>query len=215
MQRRTALKQLGLSFGALTLTPSVISLLQSCQNDGAAWAPAFFSQANARFVEKITDLILPSTANSPGAIALNLIQFIDSHLATTAGEEEKDFVQNALDLFAGLTQSAAGKSTVEDLNAEDIDVQLKRFLRATEEEKAARAAAFSAYEKAILAGEAMSPPLEGICHQLLHNLRSISVKAFRGNEIIAKEHMVYAPVPGEFRGCVDLQETTQGKDWAL
>lgn len=215
MQRRTALKQLGLSFGALTMTPTVMSLLQSCQNNGTIWTPTFFSQENARFVEQISDLILPTTANSPGAIELNLIQFIDSYLARIAGEEEQDFIQKALDLFVGLTQSEAGKSTVEELSPEDIDVQLNRFLRATEEEKSKRELAFSAYEMAILAGELASPPLEGICHQLVHNLRLISIKAFRGNEIIAKEHMVYAPVPGEQRGCVDLQEATQGKDWAL
>lgn len=215
MQRRTALKQLGLSFGALTMTPTVMSLLQSCQNDATSWTPAFFSQEKARFVEKITELILPTTANSPGAIELNLIRFIDSYLATIAGEEEQDFIQKALDLFVGLTQSEAGKSTVEELSPEDIDVQLNRFLRATKEEKSVRESAFSTYETAILAGESVSLPLEGICHELVHNLRLICIKAFRGNEIIAKEHMVYAPVPGEQRGCVDLQEATQGKDWAL
>lgn len=215
MQRRTALKQLGLSFGALTMTPSVMSLLQSCQTNDATWSPAFFTQENARFVEKITDIILPTTANSPGAIALNLIRFIDSHLATIAGEDEQKFIQSALDLFAGLTQSSMNKSSIEELRVEDIDAQLNRFLRATEEEKEERASAFSAYEKEVLAGESSSPPLEGICHELLHNLRSLTIKAFRGNEIIAKEHMVYVPVPGEFRGCVDLQEATQGKDWAL
>ena len=75
MQRRTALKNIGLSFGALTLTPTVASLLQSCQTTEAGWTPNLLSQENADVMAKIIDVMLPTTANVPGASDLNLIQF--------------------------------------------------------------------------------------------------------------------------------------------
>ncbi len=46
MDRRKALKKIGLSFGYVVATPTVISLLQSCKNDTknlTTWVPKFFS----------------------------------------------------------------------------------------------------------------------------------------------------------------------------
>ena len=76
MQRRTA-KNIGLSFGALTLTPTVVSMLQSCQN-ASRLDPFIAREANT--IGKIIDVMLPTTATVPGASDLNLIQFIDVYL---------------------------------------------------------------------------------------------------------------------------------------
>ena len=215
MERRTALKNLGLSFGALTLTPSIMSMLQSCQSTGTDWTPSFFSPESAKTIEQLTELIIPSTPDIPGAKDLKLIRFIDSYIATTADSQEQTFITSALDLLVGRCLSTAGKGSVDDLSPQDWDEQLTYFLRATEENKSLRRDAFTAYRKGIERGEELSTPVEGTCHVLLLNLRNLTVKAFKGHETIAKEHMVYQPVPGQFRGCVDLQEATQGKDWAL
>ena len=131
MQRRTALKNIGLSFGALTLTPTVASLLQSCQTTEAGWVPTLLSQENADIMAKIIDVILPTTANVPGASDLNLIQFIDGYLANVSSPEEQEFAKMATGIFAGVALAAAGKESAADLTAEDIDVQLNKFLRAT------------------------------------------------------------------------------------
>ena len=39
--------------------------------------------------------------------------------------------------------------------------------------------------------------------------------SFRINEFIAKNEMEYLPVPGKYDGCIDLNEATGGKVWAL
>ena len=109
MQRRTALKNIGLSFGALTLTPTVASLLQSCQTTEAGWSPTLLSQENADVMAKIIDVMLPTTANVPGASDLNLIQFIDGYLANVSSPEEQEFAKMATGIFAGVAQAAAGK----------------------------------------------------------------------------------------------------------
>ena len=215
MQRRTALKNIGLSFGALTLTPTVASLLQSCQTTEAGWVPSLLSQEDASIVAKIVDVMLPTTATVPGASDLNLIQFIDAYLAKVTPPEEQEFATMATGIFAGVAQAAAGKETTADLTAEDIDVQLNKFLRATPEDLATRGEAFDSYLAGLEDGTAGAPPIEGVCQSYLFNLRSLAVRAFEGNAIIATEHLAYAPVPGQQKGCVDLQEATGGRKWAL
>ena len=215
MQRRTALKNIGLSFGALTLTPTVASLLQSCQTTEAGWGPSLLSQEDASFVTKIIDVMLPTTATVPGASDLNLIQFIDAYLAKVTSPEEQEFATMATGIFAGVVQAAAGKDNAADLTAEDIDVQLNKFLRATPKDLATRGKAYNNYLAGLEDGTAGAPPIEGVCQSYLFNLRSLAVRAFEGNAIIATEHLAYAPVPGQQKGCVDLQEATGGKKWAL
>ena len=215
MQRRTALKNIGLSFGALTLTPTVASLLQSCQTTEAGWAPTLLSQENADVMAKIIDVMLPTTANVPGASDLNLIQFIDGYLANVSSPEEQEFAKMATGIFAGVAQAAAGKEKATELTAEDIDVQLNKFLRAAPEDLASRGEAFNTYLAGLEEGTAGAPPIEGVCQSYLFNLRSLAIRAFEGNAIIGKEHLAYAPVPGQQKGCVDLQEATGGKKWAL
>ena len=58
MKRREVIKGLGLSFGAMLLTPSAMSLLHSCTKEtGPIWEPVFFSKNQVQFLNKITDII--------------------------------------------------------------------------------------------------------------------------------------------------------------
>ena len=45
MDRRKALKNIGTGFGAIAVTPTVVSLFQSCQS-AATYAPAYFSSSD-------------------------------------------------------------------------------------------------------------------------------------------------------------------------
>ncbi len=51
MKRREALKNIGLSLGAITMSSTVISLIHSCSK-GATWNPKFFSVEEAEIVAK-------------------------------------------------------------------------------------------------------------------------------------------------------------------
>jgi len=55
---------------------------------------------------KIIDVMLPTTANVPGASDLNLIQFIDGYLANVSSPEEQEFAKMATGIFAGVAQAA-------------------------------------------------------------------------------------------------------------
>ena len=54
MERRKALKSIGLSFGSMTLTPTLVSVFQSCQSD-PDWTPRFFSSDQLEIVSKFLE----------------------------------------------------------------------------------------------------------------------------------------------------------------
>ena len=79
MDRRKALKGIGLSFGYLMATPAVLSVLQGCQQqDSGNWKPVFFTTDEAVILTGIIDMILPATEKYPGALDVHVPQFIDA-----------------------------------------------------------------------------------------------------------------------------------------
>ena len=214
MQRRTALKNIGLSFGALTLSSTVVSLFESCQTGAAAWSPEFFSAEQAGFVSKVIDVMLPTTI-TPGANDLNLTQFMDGYMQYVASPEDRTFAQMALPIVSKLTLEAAGKTKADDITNEDIDVQLNRFLRADEATQEARGKALDVWAEAKSKGETNAIPEQGAAHSMINSLRSLAVSAFKNSEVIGETVLAYAPVPGEQKGCISVEEATGGRAWSL
>ena len=214
MQRRTALKNIGLSFGALTLSSTVVSLFESCQTGAAAWSPEFFSAEQAGFVSKVIDVMLPTTI-TPGANDLNLTQFMDGYMQYVASPEDRTFAQMALPIVSKLTLEAAGKTKTDDITNEDIDVQLTRFLRADEATQEARGKALDVWAEATENGETLVIPEEGAAQAMINSLRRLAIFSFKNSEVIGETVLAYAPVPGEQKGCISVEEATGGRAWSL
>jgi hypothetical protein len=215
MQRRTALKNIGLSLGALTLSSTVVGLFESCQTGTAAWQPEFLSLEQADLLDKIIDVILPTTENVPGAKDLNLTQFLDGYMAKVSSPEDKVFTLLGLPLVSKLMFEASGKSQVSELTSQDIDGQLNLFLRADPAIKETRQNDLNSWVEAIENGEQISVPEEGVVHSLLNSIRDLYVFAFKNSELIGETVLAYSPVPGEQRGCVDVSEASGGRAWSL
>ena len=49
MNRRKALKNIGISFGSITFSTSILSILQSCQANELDWSPDFFYNKANKF----------------------------------------------------------------------------------------------------------------------------------------------------------------------
>jgi len=214
MQRRTALKNIGLSFGALTLSSTVVSLFESCQTGAAAWSPEFFSAEQAGFVSKVIDVMLPTTI-TPGANDLNLTQFMDGYMQYVASPEDRTFAQMALPIVSKLTLEAAGKTKADDITNEDIDVQLNRFLRADEATQEARGKALDVWAEATENGETLVVPEEGAAQAMINSLRRLAIFSFKNSEVIGETVLAYAPIPGEQKGCISVEEATGGRAWSL
>ena len=169
----------------------------------------------ANLVNKIMDVILPTTENIPGAKDLNLTQFLDGYMAKVSSPEDKEFTLLGLPLVSKLMLEASGKSQVSELTSQDIDDQLNRFLRADPATKESRQNELNSWAEALENGEQISVPEEGVVQTMLNSIRDLSVFAFKNSELIGETVLAYRPVPGEQQGCISVSDATGGRAWSL
>ncbi|MEM1324936.1 MAG: gluconate 2-dehydrogenase subunit 3 family protein [Bacteroidota bacterium] len=212
MDRRRALKNIGLSLGGLTISSTVAGLLQSCQSNAAViWTPTFFSQAEAEIVAKTLEVILPVTEDIPGALDLNLAQFIDGYMKVIPPEEERLAFKAGIEQYLTTTLETTGKKEAVDLTLEDIDGRLAYYLKATDDQKKTWSVELGAAQQE----DGAVPSPDAANFGILKSLRGKGIDAFKMNEYIGEEVMAYSPIPGQQKGCVDLEATTGGMAWSL
>ena len=73
----------------------------------------------------------------------------------------------------------------------------------------------SDYQEQIELGYKASIDQNILEYLFLKKLRDVTIMSFKINEYVAKNLLAYSPIPGNYIGCVDLQETTGGKAWSL
>jgi hypothetical protein len=200
MDRRKALKNIGIGFGAITVTPTVVSLMQSCQTNPSGWMPAQFSKDQFQVVSQLMDLIIPTT-DIPGAIDLQLPQFLDGYVGLIMNDKAQQKLKSSLDQLIVVALKDTGKSAASELNREDLDAQLAKYLRADE----------STMQE--WKNDADSP--QAVAQGFAVQLRSLTINAFKTNEYIGENVLAYVPIPGQQKGCVDLMEATGGKAYSL
>ena len=102
MNRRDLLKKASLGFGTLTLTPLTITLFQSCKNDHD-WNPYFFNSNDINLLIELSDIILPSSKEIPGAKELELFKFVDIYTYKVLNEHQKQILNETFTFFKELT----------------------------------------------------------------------------------------------------------------
>lgn len=215
MDRRQALKNIGLSFGAVTMTPALSTLFQSCQTE-VGWSPSVLTAEEAKLVADVMDVILPSSEALPGASDLNLIQFTDTYLNLVVPEEDQQQIKKSLGHLKAIALSDNQKTEWNAITSEELEGQVAKYLKAGEEkEKTWWEAIQQAGMKAAESNAAPEVPAEAAAFAITREIRSMAVRAYKGSEYIGEKVLAYAPVPGQQKGCVDLMETTGGKAWSL
>lgn len=193
MKRREVLKGLGLSAGYVLSSPVVMSILQSCQNEGEniSWAPEFFSKEEGEIVKNLVDLILPKTEAVPGAAEINVHKFIDVYLARVASKNKQGLYRSGLSEVLNELDKPLQK-----LKTRDYDALLSKFLKF----------------------KMVGPDTESkgkLVERILFDLRGMTVWVYKTSEEIGESILAYDPIPGVYRGCISLNETTGGKAWSL
>jgi gluconate 2-dehydrogenase gamma chain len=91
VSRREALKTLAATLGAASLSEAAWAQALAVRSQAAARAgagPTFFSAAQHRLVDVLSDLIIPTDDRSPGASAAKVADFIDLLLSTATDSEQ-------------------------------------------------------------------------------------------------------------------------------
>ncbi len=201
MERRDALKNLGLSIGGITMSSTVVSLLQSCSGkSNLSWNPEIFDSQEAELITKTLEVILPKTEDIPGATELNLTQFIDGYIKHVSGSEEQKSIKKLAEKYLSTTKATLGKKNVSDMTLDDIDSRLAYYLKA---------------DKSQIDQWSNEDSDDASNYNFLNSLRSRGVSAFKMSEYIGEKVLAYSPIPGQQIGCVDLNEATGGKAWSI
>lgn len=215
MDRRKALKNMGLAMGYTIATPTLISIMQSCKGETVAtWTPEFLTPAEGSVMTKLVDIILPKT-DTPSASEVQVDIFIDRFAKDVMEKEEQDFFRMAMGKFTDKALQDSGKTNVEDLTTEDLEPLLASSLKNTKEAEAEMFESITTYTEAIAEGKEATLDEGTSRFAFASNLRGLTIWGYKTSEYVGEELMAYLPVPGEYIPCGDLQELTEGKDWSL
>jgi len=217
MERRSALKNMGMVFGYAVATPTLLSIVQSCKEKAAyaTWVPGYFDKDKGYALAQIVDIILPKT-DTPSATEMNVHVFIDEFVKSALPDEQKDVLNLCMNSFLETVLSNTGKENLSDLDDEDIEPVLAKYLKKrTDEDEEAHDKLVGDYMEAVMKGEQASLDKDVASYVFANNLRGIATWAYKSSEYIGEEVLAYLPIPGEYVACADVDELTQGKDWSL
>ena len=214
MDRRKALRTIGCGTTAITITPAVVGMLQSCQSQSSIYTPIHFSKDQFYVLSQLMDLIIPET-DIPGAKQLKLPEFLDGFIGVIFNAKAKENIAKDLDHFIAVAIDDTGKASESQLNTKDLDAQLAKYLKADKKQQQAWQKEKSSHQKALKENSVLSAPATAMAYSFVFQLRSMTINAFKTNEYIGEKVLAYLPIPGQYNGCVDLNETTGGKAWSI
>lgn len=199
MKRRDVLKGLGMSIGGYAVaTPALLTLLQSCKTEIAVWVPTFFSPEEGVVIKNFADLILPKTEATPGALDINVPEFLDLYMEKAYSDEIQGETREGLKAILEAL-NITEENPAANLKTEDYDALLSKYLRTKQEEHDVFRE--DKTDKAIF--------------ETLWGIRDKVVWAYRTSEEIGENVLAYDPIPGAQLGCIPLEEATGGKMWSL
>ena len=213
MNRREAIKNLGLGAGFLVVTPTIMSLLQSCKTE-VPFIPSFVSQGEGHALRRIVDLIIPSDDKVPGAVDVGVHSFIDAYWDKVIPEEQQPLVKMGFGLLADKFRSTFNKE-LEAGKTEEFDQLLGTYLKTTKEEQKAYDDKMEEFFTAYQADPTTLPDADAGVYSLLSNVRGMTIWSWKTSQKIGEEVLWYDPVPGQQKGCVSLSEAGNGKVMSL
>ncbi len=172
-------------------------MLNGCQVDtGPDWQPAFFSPEQARSVAEMAEHILPAT-DTPGAKDVFIDRFIDQLINDCYTDEQKERFISGLAAFEESCRQQFNQP-FRDCSQQQRD----EFLR--QQESVPLNADRYLWGNKIVEG---GPP------SFYRELKGLCLFGYFSSELVGEEVLNYDPVPGQFAGCVPLDEI--GRAWSL
>jgi len=214
MNRRQALRNLGLGAGAIIIGPTTLNLLQSCKNDSRKnWEPIFLSASNGFALKQILEVMLPQT-DTPGAEELNIAEFIDSYMNEIASEERQQNFKASAEAFSRAFKSEFDKEEAEG-TAEEYEQIVAKYLKATtaEREEIAKRNTETQDPQDKDPEINIGPDAGSLAY--LQEVRGMAIWAYKTSEEIGENVMWYDPIPGEYIPCGPVDDLGGGKAMSL
>lgn len=197
MNRRNALKNTGLLLGVTVSTSTMSMLFKSCQGQRRLeWQPQFFSSDQASTVSAITEIILPKT-DTPGALDLKVDMFVDLMCKKALSSEDQQHILKGYDHFVKTTQDMF-ETDFPSLPAEEQAQVVEKVAGETNKFN------LSIWGSTI----GTQPPID-----FLRRIKQFTLLGYYSSDEIGKNVLSYDPIPGEFKGCIPVDEV--GNAWTL
>ena len=215
MDRRKALRNMGLALGYTVATPTLIGIVQSCKGETELeWTPDFFTKDEGAALTKLVDIIIPET-DTPSASGTQVHLFIDRFADQVMDKEQQDFLKMSMGRFMEKALKDSDKEKAGELTMEELEPVLAAALKTTPEDQAKNFQAIEQYNQAVADGKETLLDEDISRFAFSNNLRGLTIMGYKTSEYVGENVLEYLPVPGEYIGCGDLQELTGGKAWSL
>lgn len=215
MDRRRALRNIGLTTGFVAASPALLSLLQSCTAEKASWIPEFFTPEEGIALTNIVDVIIPKT-DTPSASEVNVPQFIDRYIIEVEFEKDQKRYKRRM---AGLVNQLKSKynEDLSEITAEQYEEIVADNLKVKGDKRKElnERISIEGNEVELDNAEKKEEDNEALAFGMINDLRWTTINAWKNSQKIGEEVLAYDPVPGIYNGCVPLEEVTQGKAWSL
>lgn len=207
MNRRTALKNLTLSIGYAVAAPTLFSMLSSCTAEAETWKPVFLSLDEKHMVTNLVDIILP-TSNIPGALDVNVPEFIDKMYKEIELAPKQKIFQNGASVFAEKFKDMFGKNISKGSKEEIQTLFASYFDLSPEAQK-------SIVQEQQITEDNISEDRKSafLMYQFLFSVRYYTLFGYYTSKKVGTEVLNYDPVPGVYKGCIPVEEV--GNAWAL
>ena len=183
MDRREALKRVGVLMGGAVSASVVSGVLAGCRAGGtASYTPQTLTTSQDELVATVAELIIPAT-DTPGARAAGVHTFIDQMLTHIYSNEERDrFLAGLADLDA--RAQAGGNPT---------------FLESTPEAQTAILQDLEAEARAARTSGAVAMPFFSV-------MKELTLVGYYTSEIGATQELKYVHAAGSYDGDVPFEE---------
>jgi hypothetical protein len=226
MDRRQAIRNLGLGAGAMVATPTVISLLQSCKGEPQdIYTPQFVSEGEFHALTNMVDLIIPSDEAVPGGLDVGVHKFIDAYWAKVTPKKQGEIweeryeplqenIKSFFNLFADEFRTKFEKE-IGDGTPEEFDKMLSTYLNVPKEKQIEHGLKMADFFEAYATDPTIQPDKEAAVFSLIAGIRSMSIWAWKSSEQIGENVLWYDPIPSKQIGCIPLDEAGNGNAMAL
>ena len=181
MDRRKAIRRIGASFGAITISSGVISLVQSCNSPRTNKELSFFSKNEINFLDRILEIIIPET-ESPGANSLNLSKFVDAYVAKNIRTEDQKYLNVMIEEFITMILSSENKESIKDVENKTLEKYFSDHID----------------NGSMIAANGKN------YSQICNLFREMAVNSYKASEYVLINKLGFVSIPGYYDGNVDI-----------
>ena len=199
MERRDAIKSIGLGSAALFSSSLFLGTLSSCSSAPTVnWVPVFLTPEEAAQLEKICEAIIPKD-ETPGALDAGVPAHIDETLKALTDAEDAQWIRQGMSVFVKNFDSS-----------QDVSFNKATTLQLTDYINAMFKAIDESPEKMEEMWKTMKAdgekPDEALEVFFLNNVTEATVRSFYTSELVGETVMRYDPIPIKYEGCIPYEK---------